>query len=390
MKADAPRRLATDVGRPSVLLLSTSLTIGGAERLVLDMASAYVALGVPTIVVSLTNGREMLDQVGARGVDIRFLGMRKSPAGLMAATRTLSQLIRAEGIEIVHAHMPHAVLVASATRLLHGVSVPIVHTSHNSWFAPSLAMPLWLTRRWRDVDILLAPGQHETLNAARTVVIPNGIQFVAPTIPRRLDRTGPVLLFVGRLTEQKNPAALVDAFATLHRSGIAPGATLRIIGDGPLRQDLIRQVSRLGLADVIHLPGLRSDIANHLADADLFVLSSRFEGLPLAVLEAGAAGLPVVAPPVGALPWLLADRCGFLAKPENLAATLGEVLANRAEAARRAANFKAKVLERFSLERVVADHLSLYHRLLAGDLTDGRKTGRPLDASRRSHPAESK
>ena len=103
MKADAPRRLATDVGRPSVLLLSTSLTIGGAERLVLDMASAYVALGVPTIVVSLTNGREMLDQVGARGVDIRFLGMRKSPAGLMAATRTLSQLIRAEGIEIVHA-----------------------------------------------------------------------------------------------------------------------------------------------------------------------------------------------------------------------------------------------------------------------------------------------
>lgn len=371
-------RLAADAGRPSVLLLSTSLEIGGAERLVLDLAHAYVDLGVPTIVVSLTNDREMLDQVGTRGIDIRFLGMRKTPFGLVSAARTLARLIRTEGIDVVHAHMPHAALVASATRLLHGVTVPIAHTSHNSRFAVSLALPLWLTRRLRDADVLLAPGQHEALNAARTVVIPNGIRFVDPTSIRRTDRSGPVLLFVGRLTDQKNPGALIDAFAALHRSGAAPGAVLKIVGDGPLRRDLARQVARLGLTDVVQLTGLRSDVADLLAEADLFVMSSHFEGLPLAVLEAGAAGVPVVAPPVGALPWLLADQCGFLARPEQLAAMLAEVLANRAEAGRRAANFKARVLERFSLDRVVADHLALYRHLLAGEGTAGRPIRRKV------------
>ncbi len=357
--------ISAETGQPSVLLLSTAMRVGGAERVVLDLAHAFMDLGVPTKVMGLSNERQMLDKVDMRDIDIRFLGMRKTPAGLLSASRTLARLVRDEGIDIVHAHMPHAVLVASAARLLHGLSVPIVHTSHNSQFNASLAVPLWLTRRLRDVDVLLAPGQHESLNAARTAVIPNGTRFVPSTNSRRTDRTGPVLIFVGRLTDQKNPAALIDAFATLHRSGAAPGVTLKIAGDGPLGPDIARQVARLGLTESVHLLGVRSDIADLLSDADLFVMSSRFEGLPVAVLEAGAAGVPVVVPPVGALPWLLADDCGFLAQPEQLASTLAEVLADRAEANRRAANFKAKVLERFSLDRAVTDHLALYRQLLA-------------------------
>ena len=360
-------RPAADLGPPSVLLLSTGLNVGGAERIVLDLARAYVDRGVPTMVVALANDRQLLDQIDTGGINIRFLGMRKTPVGLVSAARTLARLIRSAGIDVVHAHMPHAALVASTTRLLHGLSVPIVHTSHSSRFSSTLALPLRLTRRFRDVDVLFAPSQHEALNAARTVVIPNGIRLAPPTATaKRAARAGPILIFVGRLTDEKNPAALVDAFAALHRSGAAPGATLRIVGDGPLRQDIARQVARLGLTDAVSLLGMRSDVADLLADADLFVMSSRFEGQPLAVLEAGAAGVPVIVPPVGALPWLLADQCGFLAQPEQLAGAMADVLANRAEASRRAANFKARILERYSLDKAVADHLSLYRQLVAG------------------------
>ncbi len=360
-------RPAADDRQPSVLLLSTGLQVGGAERVVLDLARAYVDRSVPTMVVALANDRQLLDQIDTCGINISFLGMRKTPAGLVSAARTLARLIRSAGIDIVHAHMPHAALVASATRLLHGVSVPIVHTSHSSRFNPTLALPLRLTRRLRDVDVLFTPSQHEALNTARTVVIPNGIRLPAPaTTASRANRAGPVLIFVGRLTDEKNPAALVNAFAALHRSGSAPGAVLKIVGDGPLRHDIARQVARLGLTDTVSLLGLRSDVADLLADADLFVMSSRFEGLPLAVLEAGAAGVPVIAPPVGALPWLLADQCGFLAHPEQLAKTMAEVLANRTEAGHRAAKLRARILERYSLDRAVADHLLLYRQLVAG------------------------
>ena len=93
------------------------MQIGGAERVVLDLAHAFADLGVPAKVIALSNDRQMLDQVDLRDIDIRFLGMRKTPAGLLSAARTLSRLVRDEGIDIVHAHMPHAVLVASAARL---------------------------------------------------------------------------------------------------------------------------------------------------------------------------------------------------------------------------------------------------------------------------------
>lgn len=348
---------------PSILLLTTGLNVGGAERVVLDLARAYVDAGLPTRVLALAEHRDLLAMTDTRGIDIRFLGMRKTPLGLAAAARALARLVRDEDIDLVHAHMPHAAFVASTARLLHGLRQPIVHTSHNFAFSAALALPLKLSRRLRDVDVLLAPGQHQQLNAARTAIIPNGIHPV--TAPRREPGPQPRLIAVGRLTEQKNFAALIDGFASLQQSGRARGARLDIVGDGPLRTDLAARIEQHGLGASVALLGLRGDVGQLLAAADVFVMSSRFEGLPLAVLEAGAAGLPILAPPVGALPWLLGDDCGFLVPPDRIADGLAEVLGDMPAAQQRARRFQARINERFTLARSVADHLALYQSLLA-------------------------
>lgn len=358
------RRPSIARSQPSVMLLSTGLNIGGAERVVLNLAGAFLAAGVRTTVVSLADHRRILPMIDVDGLDIRFLGMRKTPLGLASAAREVARLVRTEAIDIVHAHMPHAAFVAATARLLQGMRVPIVHTSHSWRFPPSLSLPLRLSRSLRDVDVLFAPEQHRRLNASRTAVIPNGIPLAVPPV-KRTSHGRPVLIAVGRLSAEKNLGALIQAFASVHHAGHARGALLRIVGDGPMRQQLTDQIRVLGVADVVSLLGMRKDVAELLADADLFALSSHVEGLPLAALEAGAAGLPVIAPPVGALPWLLADDCGYLARPDQLAATLTEVLANRPEASRRAARLQARVLEQFSLERSASEHLALYRRLLA-------------------------
>lgn len=349
----------------SVLLLTTGLNVGGAERLVIELARSYTARGIRTVVLSLTNDRDLLDQVDTTGIDIRFIGMSKGPSGLASGARSLAKIVRNEEILVIHAHMPHAALVASTARVLFGLRTPLLHTSHNFSFARSLAIPLRATRGLRDVEVLLAPGQHPDLNARRIAVIPNGIKLEdIPQWPVSRVAGRPVLLTIGRLNEQKNLPALIQAFHEVRATGKVPGAVLRVIGDGPQRKPLEDLIERLGLSESVSLLGLRRDIPQQLAQADLFVMSSSWEGLPLVALEAGAAAVPVIAPPVGALPWLLSDDCGFLVRPEELATGIVEAWSNRDEAERRARRLSRKVREQFGHERMVQDHVKLYESLV--------------------------
>jgi glycosyltransferase involved in cell wall biosynthesis len=154
-----------------------------------------------------------------------------------------------------------------------------------------------------------------------------------------------LVLFVGRLERQKDPELLVESFAAALERGIA--ARLLIVGDGGLRQVTDRRARAIGLGDRIHFLGFRPrhEIARLLGAADCFLLASRFEGMPISVLEALASGLPVVSTSVGEVPrlvgsgvngWLAADRTpGAIA--EGLVNVLGDDADQMAEAAVRSA-----------------------------------------------------
>lgn len=151
------------------------------------------------------------------------------------------------------------------------------------------------------------------LDRQRVSVIPNGVEFdrfqsagACDLSPLGIPAGARVLVSVGRLHPQKGYDLLIEAIAPLLAD--QPGWQLLIVGEGPARFDLERQIREAGLEGRIHLPGYRDDVPSILAAADAFVLASRWEGMPNAVLEAMAAGLPVVATDVEGIDELIVDR----------------------------------------------------------------------------------
>ena len=171
----------------------------------------------------------------------------------------------------------------------------------------------------------------------------------------------------GRLATQKGFKYLLDALVTV-KSRI-PNIFLMLLGDGELRTTLEEQANRLGLRDCILFLGHRSDVPRLLPAADLFVLSSLYEGIPNIVMEAMAAGLPVVATAVGGVPELIEDgRSGILVKSESsteLSSAICKLLEDREKLYSMGRNGRQRVQDHFSIERMVDGVEGLFYNILA-------------------------
>ncbi len=196
-----------------------------------------------------------------------------------------------------------------------------------------------------------------------TVVIRNGVDTRTPG-PVESRSATPRIVWVGRLKLPKDPLTLVRALGSLEGTFDAD-----LVGDGPLRRTVEEELRRLGLGATVRLLGEREDVATLLAQSDVFVLASRSEGLPLSILEAMAAGLPVVASRVGGVPELVVDgETGLLVRPgdpEQLAAALGRLLADELLRRRLGEAGRARAREHFDLDSVRRAHVDLYRRELA-------------------------
>ncbi len=203
----------------------------------------------------------------------------------------------------------------------------------------------------------------------RIVVIRNAVEPPARvTTDTRLrteiagDAQTPLALTVARLDEQKGIAHLIDAAA------LVPGVVFAIAGDGPDRAALEGRAAERGVSSRVRFLGHRRDVPALLAIADLFVLPSLYEGFPLSVLEAMAAGVPVVATAVGGTDELVSGATGTLvppADPRALADGIRALLADRDGAARRAATAREHVLTTHSAGAMVASMSALYESLLS-------------------------
>jgi len=178
---------------------------------------------------------------------------------------------------------------------------------------------------------------------------------------------GPRVLAMGRLVAQKNPLLFVSAAAALREH--YPGARFAWIGDGPLRTPVAAAVSAAGLDDCCDLLGERGDVAELLRSADLFWMTSDWEGLPNAIIEALASGLPVVATNVGGTAELIGDGGeGFLIAPgdaDALVARSLSILADPAAHARMRSAARARA-ELFSVEQMVRATYEVYEAALRG------------------------
>jgi len=208
-------------------------------------------------------------------------------------------------------------------------------------------------------------------------IIPNGIdvaRFKMDNLEKRLKQElgiGPedqLITTVGTLSRVKNQAMLLKAVAQL--VPICPKLRLVIVGDGPLKQELLTLQEELGLKGHCHLLGQRKDIPEILSETDIFVSTSLWEGLPLSILEAMAAGKPVVATAVPGTIEVLEEGSGLLVTSDN-AADLGQALktlienpVQRAALGKRA---QERVSRHYSLEGNVLQWQALYEELIQGE-----------------------
>ena len=357
--------------RPRVLVLITLAEVGGAQTYVMQLLPALVERFDVTVAAWGPGPlREATERSGARYVPLRHVRRALHPLHDLRGLLELYRLCRRVRPQLVHANSSKAGVLGRLAARLAGVPVR-VFTVHGWAFKAHHGLAsrlyLWADRAMRPLTtavVCVAEGERRigiarrTCAADRTVVIPNA---VAEAPAAALRGEPPVVVSVGRLKQPKDFSTLARALAQLD----VPYRAL-VAGDGPDRPALEAEVAALGVR--LGLPGERDDIPGLLASADVFVLSSRSEGMPLSILEAMAAGLPVVASAVGGVPELVLDgETGLLVPPGDpaaLAAGLRRLLEDPARRRRGVAG-RERAQREFGLERFRREHVELYERLLA-------------------------
>lgn len=351
----------------SVLYVTKGLDIGGIERIVVDLAIGMTHRGIKAEVAVFNGTRDkMAGALVDAGVRVHTLGT--SDLISAGALRQLNCLTRSGDFSVVHAHGP---LPAVAARLVGG-RTPVVSTAHTVWPAlHPLTRMLWRSTWRRDgavVTVSSAVAQSLPRRAAANArVIPHGVDLGA--VERTLGaastepRVGVRALCVASHRDVKNYPHLLRSFAIARRS--CPELSLVAVGDGP-NLELHRQlVIELGIERSVVFEPATLRVLDVMAEADLLVVASDFEGQPIVVMEAMALGLAVVATAVGRVPELLSPSVGRIVPPRDsqaLAAALVELGENdelRLELGRRARS----VSNTWTLTHVIEAHMELYSTL---------------------------
>jgi len=362
--------------RPRVLLLITLAEVGGAQSYVAALLPA-LAERYEVVLAAYGEGplREAAARAGARFVPLRNVRRPINPLRDLAGVLELVSLFRRERPQVVHASSSKAGVLGRLAAAATGVPVRFF-TVHGWAFSAYSGLA---SRLYRVSDRLMAPLTTVTIcvsetelaaglaagtcRAEHSVVIHNAVDVTAA--PRSLhDGATPRLIAVGRLKAPKDFLTLVRALAALPDRAYEAV----IVGDGPERGAVEEEIRRLGLGDRVELLGERGDVPELLAGSDVFVLSSRSEGLPVSVLEAMAAKLPVVASRVGGLVELVVDgETGLLVPPGDEAAlteALRRLVDDRELRRKLGAAGRARAEASFDLSAFRRAHLDLYTRQL--------------------------
>jgi glycosyltransferase involved in cell wall biosynthesis len=382
-----------------VLRVIDRLNVGGPALHVTYLTRGLAPRGYETTLVAgdIARGEESMafvaEQAGIEIVDFPGLSRELSPLHDLLATIRLARLVRRVRPQILHPHKAKAGAVGRAAALLAGRRRPIVvHTFHGhvlrGYFgrAGSQLFRLIEAALARASNVLLAVSPQVRDELVRLRVAPSekftvvrlGIEL-EPRVrsPEQRDEIrrriglGPerfVVGWFGRMTSVKRCEDLVDALAHLRERGV--DATLLLVGDGVDRERVEERAYELGVARSCFFLGYQEDVARWYAACDAFALTSANEGTPVVVIEALAAGLPVVATRVGGVADVLSDGVdGFLVEAgdtRSLAARLEQLARDPELRARMGAAGRKRALRRYAVDRLVDDVDDLYRALLDG------------------------
>ncbi len=349
----------------------SGLRIGGAERQVVNLLNAMQCDQQTLITIGAPSGEETFDDKLHGSVELLAVPVRRRR--LLRSILRLQRELRRRRINVVHTHMYESNLFGSIAAAL--ARIPVVVTSEhgeNPWKGP---FQRWLERNVisaiADVRLCVSP---RILECRRKIdgVSPDKLQLMVngTELPERIDDPRAVDVVtvgaVGRMIPAKDYPLLIKATASLIERGCR--LNLCIVGDGPCRPELESLVQRLGVGDSVRFPGMVTNVNEWYRRFDVFVVSSKREGLPMVLLEAMAHGIPVVSTDAGACSEVVNDGDGGLVVPTGdrvaLAAAIETLIRDQDKRVRMGNNARRRVEDNYSVVSVARRHLELYGRLL--------------------------
>ena len=333
------------------------------------------------------------ERLRARDIEVFVTPMPDDPP--WSSIHMACAMIKAGGIDVLHAHLPNAHALAGMVGRLTGK--PVLATLHGH----KVGM--------LDLEVHRNAGTHLSVvcrqsyfhalglgvSAGQLSCNPNGVDTdVFTPRPRPVDglraalgipASAKLVAFLGRLSPEKGPEVFLRAALLVHPR--LPEAHFVFVGDGPLAHQLKQSISTMQLEGRVHLAGLRRDVANVLNDVDVLVSSSHSDAMPLAVMEAMASGVPVVATRVGGLPDMIDQgESGWLVAPndfDEIAMRLGHMFSTCGEVERMGRAARARAVDKMSLSDSVEGVAQLLTRLAPSRTTQREISAVPSDASRR-------
>ncbi|MFO0701279.1 MAG: glycosyltransferase [Nitrospira sp.] len=349
---------------------------GGAERMLLGM-TRHLDASFHSM-VGLVKPGWLEAQVQARGLD--HILIQGGAWGDIGRILQLARVVRASGIQVIHAHEFYMNVLGAAVSLLTGV--PLISTVHGKNYYPEKRrrqlLYRWVASRASSVvtvseDLKAFFCRVTGVAASGVTVIPNGIDtdIWSPVVSDAALRAGygiptnaMVVGAIGNLYPVKRHIDLVRALPLLKTA--CPNIHVVILGRGDQKANLEREADSLGVADRLHLVGFQENARRWMNVMDCYVMPSENEGMPLSLLEAMSAQLPVIVTAVGGIPEVVThEESGWLLpahQPEVLAKTIIHVLTNRLEAQAVAARGRARVETRFSADAMARGYGALYRQ----------------------------
>lgn len=363
-----------------ILILIKGLGRGGAEQLLVNAAPFLDGSRFHyTVAYVLPDKKEFVHTLEEFGLDVTCLGRRKG--GWIPALRAL---VRDERIDLVHAHLPYTGIGARVAQL--GLRTKLVYTEHNDWSsyrrATYLANALTF---WRNDHVFAVseaartsiryPAALAALPMPSVETLHHGVdintfhtQGTGDGIREelRLPPTAPLVVTVANFRREKGHDNLLSAAAIVRQE--MPDVRFLLVGQGPLEADVRRNVARMSLESTVVITGPRQDVHRVISASDVFVLPSHYEGLPIALIEAMALGLPSVVTRVGGTTEVVRNRREAIVvapkDPGGLAAAIMDVLRDRSLFERLGSEARKRA-QHFDIKASVHTVESVYDRLLA-------------------------
>lgn len=359
-------------------IICQSGQFGGAQIHVRDLSTALRAAGHDTVVLAGANGA-LGDELRKRGVPfhpLRHIVRGLGPLQLVRSLLELREMLREIKPDIISTHSTKAGFIgriAGAT-----LGIPTLFTAHGWGFTegrPLLQRFAFWAIEWATAPLVArvitvcesdrsAAARTRVTSSDRLVAINNAMPDVEETLRARPGDSPARLVMVARLSRWKDQSTLLHALSDLKDLDWQ----LDLVGDGPLRGQVEKLAQRLGLTSRVTFCGFRLDIPERLAQAQVFLLISKWEGFPRSILEAMRAGLPVVASDVGGVPESVVDgETGFVIPRGDVGLLhdcLLKLISNPELRVRMGRNGRARYEERFTFDRLVGRTTEIYESVL--------------------------